>query len=787
MITHYILMAYRGFRRNRSSFLINLVGLTTGLTCTLLIFLWVTDELKIDQFHAGNVFQVMEFQTYSGELMATTSTPGPLAQALQEEIPEIEYAATLTWIAPYTLTVNDNQNFKAEGWHVGTQFFEVLNFPLLIGGKQEVLADKNSIVLSRSMAIKLFGSVDDAIGKEIEVQHESTYLVSGVFEDISRYSSYQFDFVMSFEDFKDKEENSWVLSWGNNGPRTVIKLSEGSEELAVSAKISGFVREKDTEDNVVTLFLASFSDRYLYGSYKNGKQDGGRIEYVRLFSVIAVFILVIACINFMNLSTARATRRAKEVGVRKAVGADRRILIGQYIGESTLISILSLVMALIIAFLFLPQFNTITGKQIVLELSPELIIGSLLITVITGLLAGSYPAVYLSHFKPAVVLKGDIRMKGGELWARKGLVIFQFTLSIILIIAVLTVYRQIEYVQNKNLGYDKSNLLYFYQEGKVTDNLEVFLNGLKRIPGVIDASSIGHDLLGQQNNTSGVDWEGKSPDTRILFENVRVNFGMLELLDLKLKEGRFFSKDYATDSAKIIFNETAIKAMGLEEPAVGQHITLWDDYDMEIIGVVEDFHFQSLHEAVDPLFIRLAPETTWVVMARIENAAMAQALNEMTSYYEAFNPGFTFDYFFIDNEYQELYAAERRVSTLSRYFAGFAVLISSLGLLGLAAFTAERKVKEIGIRKVLGASVSNIVYLLTQEFSKLVFISILIAVPISYFLLDQWLDDFAYRIDLSVWFFVEAGVLALLIAWITVSTQAYRAARANPSESLRSE
>ncbi len=783
MIRHYLLSAYRNFFRNKGSFFINLTGLTTGLACTLLIFLWVNDELLVDKFHSDRVFLAMEHQDYVGEIMTTRSTPGILAESLQEDIPEIEFAATLTWISPQTLTVRENQNFKADGWHVGKEFFRIFNYPLIAGTSDQVLDDKHSMVVSEELALRLFGSVEASLGQSIKVQHNKTFLVTGVFENIPSRSSYQFDFVQSFEDYR--EDNDWVENWGSNGPSTAVRLIEGADHQFVTAKIADYVINKGEQTNVI-LFLNPFADLYLHGTFRNGAQSGGRIEYVRLFSVIAVFILIIACINFMNLSTARATKRAKEVGIRKAIGADKGTLFGQYIGESTFISFISLVLAIVIVLLFLPVFNEITNKQIAFELSPTIIIGSLVITVVTGLLAGSYPASYLSHFKPAQVLKGQIRTTWGELWARRGLVIFQFTLSIILIIAVISVYQQIQFVQNKNLGYNKENLVYFYQEGKVEENLETFMTEAKKIPGVLEISSIGHNLLSRQNNTSGLDWEGKDPETLILFENVRVNYGMIEMLGVEMKEGRTFSRDFAADSARIIFNEAAIKAMGMTDP-IGKNIKLWERYDMEIIGVAKDFHFRSLHREVSPLFFRLQPNTTWTVMLRIDPNRMTRTLNDLKVFYEDFNPGFTLDYYFMDKEYAELYAAEQRVAKLSRYFAGFAILISCLGLLGLAAFTAERKVKEIGVRKVLGASVANIVMLLTKDFSKLVILSILIAVPIAWILVNQWLDNFAYRIDISIWYYLGAGIIALFVAWFTVSTQALRAAHTNPSESLRTE
>ncbi|MDN5200657.1 ABC transporter permease [Fulvivirgaceae bacterium BMA10] len=784
MIRHNLLLALRNFRRFKSSFFINLIGLTTGLACTMLIYLWVNDELSINKFHAkeARLYQAMEHQQYAGKIMTVTSTPGLLAEALAEEVPEVEYAATTTWINPFTLTVED-RNIKADGYSVGKDYFNIFSYGLVQGDADQVLADKNSIVISEDLAIKLFNTTEDIIGKSVEFQHEKSFLVSGVFKGTPVNSSFRFDFVLSFELYKD--ENQWVEHWGNNGPRTYLTLREGSDMDHVNEKIADFIKGKNEESNV-TLFLRPYSEGYLYGKYENGVQAGGRIEYVRLFSIVAIFILIIACINFMNLSTAKASRRVKEVGIKKAVGAKQSSLIFQYIGESMVMTFLSLFIAIAIVWLFLPQFNEITDKQISLQFSPNLILFFVGIAVLTGIVSGSYPALYLSGFTPVTVLKGEIRTSIGELWARRGLVIFQFTLSILLIVSVLVIYKQIEFVQTKNLGYDKENIIYFETEGTIESNLETFLTELRNISGVVSASSIGHNLIGQQNNTSGLDWEGKNPDDRILFEHVRVNHEMIETLNIEIIEGRSFSQDFSTDTSKIIFNEAAIKVMGLEDP-VGKTIQLWDEYDMEIVGVAKDFHFQSLHEKVSPLFFRLAPDGTWHVMARIEAGREKETIGKIEHFYKTFNPGFAFDYKFLDQEFQLQYASEQRVSTLSQYFAGIAILISCLGLFGLAAFTAERRQKEIGIRKVLGSSNLNIIYLLSSDFTRMVLISILIALPLSYFAIQKWLERFAFRIELEVWFFVGAGSIALLIAWMTVGSQALKAANTNPSECLRDE
>jgi putative ABC transport system permease protein len=483
MLKHNLLLIYRNIIRSKSYFFINLIGLSAGLVCTLLIYLWVRDEMRMDKFHEkdSRLFQVMEFQQYADEIMTTTSTPGLLAETLKEEIPEVEYAATTTWVSPYTLSIKDH-NVKAKGYHVGPDYFNIFSYKLIDGNPDMVLQDKLSIVISSDLARKLFGSEDNVVGKNVEFQHEKSFLVSGVFENTPSNSSYQFDFVLNFEALKEEQE--WLRNWGSNGPSTYVILREGSDAVAVSEKIKDFVKARNEQTNV-TLFLKPFTDRYLFGRYENGKQTGGRIEYVRLFSIIAIFILIIACINFMNLSTARASRKAKEVGIKKSVGAQRSSLILQYLSESLVTSFLALILGLSIVWLFLPQFNLITDKRISLSINDlELIAWFSGIALMTGIIAGSYPALYLSGFKPAAVLKGEVRGSMGELWARKGLVVFQFSLSVILIVSVLVIYKQIDFVQSKNLGYNKEHLIQIPVEGKVKESVNTFLQEVKKIPGV---------------------------------------------------------------------------------------------------------------------------------------------------------------------------------------------------------------------------------------------------------------------------------------------------------------
>lgn len=792
MFRHNLLLIYRNFKRFKNTFFINLVGLSTGLACVLLIYLWVKDEVMIDKFHEkdSQLFRVMVNNPRSEGIETSPSTQAILADALKEEMPEIEYAvACLGGSVEITLTAGDRHILK-NGVLAQKDFFKIFSYDLVQGDKNQVLADKKSIVISEETAIALFNTTENIIGKIIQWQFpygKDEVYVSGIFKNIAANSSRQFDFALSFEVYKDlvgKES----LHWGNFGGDTFVVLKKGTNLQGVNTKILDFVKRRSKEATV-TLFLAPYSEYYLYGNYENGKQAGGRIEYVRLFSIIGIFILIIACINFMNLSTAKASRRIKEVGIKKAIGASRKTLIFQYFGESMLMTFLSLLLAILMVDLLLPQFNAITGKHLHLMFNVNLILSLTGIILVTGIIAGSYPALYLSAFNPSTVLKGRFIGQSGtvaELVARKGLIVFQFTLSVIFIVSVLVIYKQIEFVQTTYLGYDKENIIHFKPESNVGKNLETFLTEVKKVPGVVNASSIARSIVGAQSSTVGYfNWEGKDPDAIIPLEIVNSNYDLIETLGIEMKEGRSFSREFTADTSSVIFNEAAIEVMGLKDP-IGKIFNLWGK-DLKIVGVAKNFHFESLHEKVKPLFFRLVPGEAERIMVKLSAGKVRETLEKLEEFYKVFNPGFAFDYKFLDQEYQAQYNAEKRVATLSKYFAGLAVLISCLGLFGLASFTAERRQKEIGIRKVLGSSVFGIVYLLSTEFTKIVFIAILIALPASYFLTKHWLDNFAFKIALEWWYFIGAGAIALFIAWLTVGTQAIKAARVNPAKCLKDE
>lgn len=794
MLKHNILIAIRNLKRHKGSFLINLIGLSTGLACAFMIYLWVNDEMNFDKFHKKDkqLYQVMELSKENDVNVVHDHTQGLLADAMAKDLPEVETAASVMKLADegfYFTMKTPQKALKAAGIFASKTFFDMFSYGLKQGNAKQVLADKNAMVISEDMANNFFGSAANAVGKTIEYEVGGMFKkqgqVTGVFERLPVNNSMKFDFVLT-HDLLINEAWKNGQSWNNEGPNTYLVLKEGTNVALFNSKIKDFVKRYQKETQF-SLFTRLYSDAYLYGKYENGKQAGGRIAYVKLFSIVALFILLIACINFMNLSTAKASGRLKEVGIKKTMGSSRRALIFQFLSEAVLMSLFSLVLACIIVVLFLPLFNSITGKQLTVNISPGLIFSLLAVTLLTGVLSGSYPAFYLSKFNPVAVLKGKIKNSVGEMMARKGLVVFQFMVSLVLIVAVMVVYQQMDFIQSKNLGYSRDNVLQFDKEGVSATNTPAFLTELKKIPGVVNASAISQSAVQSGNNgsTYGIDWPGKSAKDLIDFVVRNMDYDMIETLGIQVKEGRSFSKTFGADSSKLIFNEAAIKVMGMKNP-VGTKVKMWDN-EMEIIGVVKDFHISSLHEAITPMVFRYDPSRTSMIVAKIAAGKEKETLPKLESFYKSYNPGYVFDYKFLDNAYQAQYVSEQRVSTLSKYFAGLAILISCLGLFGLAAFNAEARTKEIGIRKILGASVSNVIYLLSKDFFKLVIIAVLIAFPLAWWSMNSWLNSFAYKINIGTSVFVVAFIVIALLTLVTVSFQAMKAAIANPVGALRSE
>ena len=802
MLQHYLLLSFRNFRRFKSSFLINLTGLSSGMVCALLIYLWVSDELAIDRIFKNDdrLYQVIKtYPNADGTVSTGEETPSPLAAALLEDMPEVEHSVATIGRDPGILTLGEKR-MKARPQYVDKDFFDVLPYPVLQGDRRTMLKDKYGVVISDKLAFKLFNTTENIVGKTVawegeNVELNGAYTVAGVFQSPPENATWQFDILFTHAVYYDAFRERFGLAyWGSNSSHTYVVLKPGTDIVQFNEKIKDYSKAQykarhgsEGLEWEGRIFLQSYSSKYLHNTYDNGVPSGGRIEYVKLFSIIAVFILAIACINFMNLSTAQAARRMKEIGIKKAIGVARQTLLGQYLCEAICMALVSLVLAVGLVSLLLPVFNDITGKELALHFSAGLVWSMVGVALFTGVFAGSYPAFYLSGFRPATVLKGKLNASTGESWVRKGLVVLQFGIALLLIVSVLVVYKQMEFIQKKNLGYNKDNIIVFTNEGKLRAHMDAFITEVKRIPGVVNASTMGGNFLGYNGGGGGIDWEGKLPGQGIEFDAVYADYGLIELMDLKMKEGRPFSRQSGSDSDNVIFNETAIAAMNLKDP-VGKTVVMWGK-KKQIIGIVKDFHYESLYEKVEPFFFRMAEEEgdNQEILVKIKAGTEQATLEKIKQFYQTFNEGLPFTYRFMDDDYQKLYASEQRVARLSRHFAGIAMLISCLGLFGLAAYTAERRMKEIGIRKVLGSSVAGIVYLLSGEFAKIVVAAILIALPLSYILAVQWLSSFAFRITLEPWYFLTAALLTLLVAWLTVGALAMKAAKLNPATILRTE
>ncbi len=787
MLKHNLIITFRSFKRYKSSFLINLFGLATGLASALLIYLWVNNELNMNHFgekDSTRHYQVFINNNYSDRVETQEKITFPLPDALEEDFPEVEYTIPVILSPFYEGVLSfEDQFFRADPQYVGDRYFDVFSCDFLAGEKASAWSDQNNVVISESMALGLFRDVDQAIGKTVFFKnktHSGNYLVSGVFRPDSKASS-KFDLLLTYDLFLSKRPK--VMNWWNEGPLGHVVLSEGVELDQFNVKIKDYLKTK-VKGTQQTLFAQKFSETYLYGVYENGSPTEGRIVYVRIFSLIALFVLTIACINYVNLSTAQATRRIKEIGVKKAVGAQRSVLIYQYIAESIFITFLSLALAIGIIFLLLPQFNEITGKQLSINLDPGISIPILAITFLTGLISSIYPALYLSSFKPVLALKGKMRRDSGGRWLHKGLVVFQFAISVVMIISVTVIYVQIRFIQASNLGYDNQHLISFRMEGKLVDNAEAFVTETKKIAGVVNASHLWGRLPGKVSWRSNLQWKDQDPELKsTIFHFIDGGHEMAKLLDVEIKEGRFLSEDIPSDKTSIVMNETAIALIGYKDP-IGQKF--WTGEMCTIVGVVKDFHFEGMHEEIKPFFFKLGSKGN-TFMVKIEAQNQSETIEKLRDLYHGFNPGYPFEFTFVDDSYQNLYLEEERISTLSKYLSAIAVTISCLGLLALTAFSTQRRFKEIAIRKVLGSSSLNIMRLLSREFVLLVILAMVIAAPIGFYLMKNWLEDFAYRIELEPIYFILSCLFMLAIAWLTIMSQIANSTKVNVTESLRTE
>jgi ABC-type antimicrobial peptide transport system permease subunit len=790
MFKNYFKAAWRNLINNKAHSFINIAGLSVGLACSLLIFLWVQNELRVDAFYENDsrLYKVYEREYYKDHIDGNYDTPGPLAEELKKKIPEVEDAVMLQEENELTTLQANNKILKTEGTGASQGLFSMFGYPLLQGTPASALSSTISMAISEKTADAFFGSPQNAMGKTIRFDNRKDYKITAVFKNLPANASRKFDYLISWEALQ--QDRPWIKSWRNSGPLTYVLLRSDANVELVNKKLAHF-RDLYVKDNStayhVELGLQKFSEVYLHNHFTNGRVDGGRIEYVHLFSIIAIFILLIACINFMNLTTARSVKRAKEVGVRKTIGAMRGVLIKQFIGESIVLTSLAVVVALMLMVSLLPLFNQITQKQIQLPFNQiSFWLNIVIITIVTGLISGSYPALYLSSFNPVKVLKGTTRLSEGAVWFRKSLVVFQFVLCLILIIGTIVVSEQVNFIQKKNLGYDRENLIYIPVEGELINKYPAFKNEALQMPGIQNISFISDNPVYLDQWTNGVDWEGRSPNTLISFEHPDAGYDFAKTMKLEVANGHYFSKDFPTDKDGYVLNETAAKDMGYANP-VGKFITV-NGRRGKIIGVLKDFNFRSLHETIKPMIIRFGEnEDHGNILLRTQPGKTREALVNLEALCKKFNPAFPFTYSFTDEEYQKLYNNEQVIGKLSNTFAFLAIFISCLGLLGLVIFTAEQRTKEVGIRKVLGASVTSIIQLLSSDFLKLVFIAILIASPIAWWAMKSWLNNYAYKITISWWMFAAAGGLVILIATVTISFQAIKAAIANPVKSLRTE
>ena len=790
MLRNYLRIAWRNLIRNKSFSVINILGLALGMTCSLLIFLWVQDEYSVDGFHSNDkqVFHVYEKHYNNGEIDASYLTQGLLGTELKKRFPEIEFASTLEQNAPYPYTIEaNNKVFKFNGSYATADFFRMFSYHLLNGNPESALSSTGGIAISRNMAEKFYGSADDAMGKPMRFENRENLLITAVFENLPGKSSVQFDFMRNWEDYA--QQNAWVNTWGSFSPYTFLQLRKDVDPEKFAGKIKDFVHlfTPKTNDSYTELAIQPYREKYLHSNFDNGQLSGGRIEYVRLFSLIAVFILLVACINFMNLATARSTKRAKEVGIRKVVGAARFALIGQFIGEAILLTFFSIIVALVLTDLILPAFNYLTGKQLYLPYQEfNFWIALLILVSFTGLIAGSYPAIFLSSFNPHKVLKGIVKNGGGGRFFRRSLVVFQFTLSIILIVGMIVIYRQIQYTQSRNLGYDRENLIYIPIEGELINSYDVFKEKALQIPGIQLVSKMRENPTVIGHHTGNVSWPGKDPNLVTSFADATVGYDFVKTMKLQLVDGRDFSKEFGIDSAAYLLNEAAVDKIGFRDP-VGKTVS-WAGKQGIVIGVIKDFHFNSLHQAIEPLIVRISEKHNWgTILVRTTAGKTSEVISGLEKLCKNMNPAFPFSYQFSDQEYTKLYKNEQLIGKLSNYFAFLAIFISCLGLFGLAMSTTEQRTKEIGVRKALGASVPNIVRMLSASFLKPIFIAMCIGFPLSWYVMNNWLQDFAYKVEIEWWVFALAGLFTTLIALLTVSYQSIKAAIANPVDSLRTE
>lgn len=785
MLKNYIKTALRNIGRHKGYSFINITGLAIGMACCLLICLWIQDELSFDRFHAhtDSLYRVEFDQNYSGKEFHVNVTPYPMARALEAEIPEIEFAARYTGMGELLFKCNEKLIYETNIRAVDPIFLEMFSFPLIRGDKDTALSNIRSLVLSQTMAEKYFGH-EDPIGKTMLVNSRTSLVVTGVMEDVPANSSLQFDMLMSFKLLEAAGRTN--DDWESNNIPTYVKLSSGADPAAVIGKIRDLVsRHNDVED--LTFYLNPISRIHLF-SHSGFNSGPTASQYVYIFAVIAFFVLLIACINFMNLATARSARRAKEVGIRKVVGAGRSDIVRQFYGESLIFTLISLLIAVALVILVLPLFNTLTGKSITLSLIAywQLLLGLVAVAVFTGWISGSYPALFLGSFQPIRTLKGKLKTGPKNVFFRRALVVIQFSLSISLIVGTGVVLSQLDYLKSKKLGYNREHTIYIPLRGVDRAFYPKLKAELQLNPSLLGISGAQHRPSAINSNTSGSDWEGKDPELDVSTYMTYVGYDFFKTMDIPFVAGRTFSREFSTDEQNAyIVNEEVIKMMGVENP-LDIRFNLWGN-DGRIVGVVNNFHFSSLKRAIEPLVIMLRPRNVSYVLIRLSSGNIQSSLAFVEKTWQRIIPSFPFEFRFLNADFDRLYRSEQRMSEILKYFAILAVFIACLGLLGLASFAAEQRTKEIGIRKVMGATSPQIAMLIYKEFALLLGVAILLAWPVSYLVMRGWLHDFAYRTGVNAGVFVLAALAAVLSAFVTVGYQALKASRSDPIKALRYE
>jgi ABC-type antimicrobial peptide transport system permease subunit len=781
MLGNYLKIALRNLIRQKSYSIINIAGLAVGLACTILILLWVQDELSFDSFHtnANQVYRVVFSDETYDKVHHYSVTPPALAAALKREIPEVIHS-TIYYTIDDLLIKFGEKKFKERVGFTTVSAFVLFTLPFVKGNPKTAFLAPNSMVIKEKMAAKYFGN-DDPINKVLTLDNQNDFKITGIIRDLPENSYLKFDCLTQFENLEEITGRGNIESWDNYGYNTFVFLPLKIDIDKFNDKISDFViksRPNSTENFRPRLYLQPLTDIHLHDL--NG---GGAIVYVYIFSLIALFVLLIACINFMNLATARSLKRSKEVGLRKVVGANKLNLIHQYYAESILLSFISLFFSLLLVELFLPTFNFFSGKSLTLDIAGNIqnVLVLCGITLITGIISGSYPAIFLSSLKPANALKG-INLNSSSL-LRKILVVFQFTLSIILIVCTIVVSNQLNFIQNYNLGFDKNQILYFPMNHELMDKSISLKSELLQNPQILDVTATSSKIGIQPMWSVDLNnWEGNNGEKSLLLSMISTDYDFLETFQIEIVSGRYFSRSFSTDTAAFVLNEAAIKEMGLNNPR-GNSIFEKDG----IIGVVKNFNFRSLHSEIGPLALVMSPDLYRFMAVKINTHNISRNIKYIEDVTRKFAPDLPFEYQFLDEEFANLYQAEQRLGTIFRSFSILAIFISGLGLFGLASFVVVQRTKEIGVRKVLGASIPNVILLLTKEFTKWVLLGNIIAWPIAYFSMSNWLQNFAYRIDIGWWVFLIAGLLAIVIALITVSYQTIKTALTNPAEALRYE